>query len=137
MSRIEIKTISFPDCTLGRLELWRKNKHNFNCFTLELPWLNNKPNISCIPEGHYKATRYQSPKHGDVLLLGGVIRRTYIEIHSGNYTRQIQGCILLGSSISYLDNDSIPDVTNSKNTINELLTLVGNDPVTIDIKRCF
>lgn len=119
-----------PDCTLGRLFFG-----NFHCFTLELPWKDNAPGVSCIPIGSYPASRYHSPHlDHDVLLLSGVPGRQSIEVHFGNYTRQIEGCILVGDSIRYLDSDTIPDVTNSRATLEALLTLVP-DSVTIDIRR--
>jgi len=37
------------DCTIGRLHL-----NGFQCFTLELPDLDNQQDISCIPDGEYK-----------------------------------------------------------------------------------
>ena len=115
---INLTTWVQDDCTLGRMSYG-----DFHCFTLELPWKNNQPSISCIPSGKYRVTKYQSPSKGLVLLLHNVLDRTYIEIHAGNYTRQIEGCILVGDGIKYMDNDTIPDVTNSKNTLNKLLDL--------------
>lgn len=109
-----------PDCTIGRLHLGK-----FQCFTLELPWLNNRQDISCIPEGAYPYKTYESPRHGTVLLILDVEGRTMIEIHSGNYTKQILGCILAGDSVKWLDADYIPDVTNSVNTLKKILALAG------------
>jgi len=50
-----------------------------------------------------------------------------IEIHAGNYTRQIEGCILVGDSLKYLDGDDVLDVTNSKVTLRKLLNAVPNE----------
>lgn len=108
------------DCTLGRGYI-----SGFNFFTLELPWKDNQTDISCIPPGTYTYELYDSPKHGPVLLLLNVRGRTMIEMHKGNYTRDILGCILPGDGIKYLDGDSIPDVTNSTNTLNRILKLAG------------
>lgn len=116
------------DVTLGRLRI-----NDFQCFTLELPWLDNKKNISCIPEGNYKYEIYNSPKHGKVLLILDVNGRTMIEIHAANYTRQILGCVAVGNSIKWLDNDTIPDVVNSKATLNKLLLKAGTSGF-IDIR---
>ncbi len=107
------------DCTIGRLDFL-----GFKCLTLELPWKNNQKSISCIPSGIYDVVKYKSPSKGDVLLLKDVPGRTFIEIHAGNYTRQVEGCILVGDSIRYLDADGIPDVTNSKNTLSKFLNIV-------------
>ena len=126
---IAIDTWLQDDCTIGRLSC-----EGFRCFTLELPWDKNKKNVSCIPEGHYTAAKYDSPKHGPVLLFDEVPGRDFIEIHAGNYTRQIQGCLLLGDTIKYLDGDTIPDVTNSRATIQALLRIIP-DEVKICIQR--
>jgi len=106
----------------------------FRCFTLELPWLNNKNGESCIPAGIYRAKKYLSPTKGLVLLLIDVPGRQYIEVHSGNYTYQIEGCILVGDGVKYLDQDDIPDVTNSKVTLKQLLTVVPKE-VNVEIAR--
>ena len=113
---LEINTWVNDDCTIGRLRYG-----DFKCLTLELPWRENEPNVSCVPAGTYDAIKYDSPKHGEVVLLKDVPHRSFVEIHSGNYTRQILGCILAGESITYLDDDDILDVTNSKATMKKLL----------------
>lgn len=111
-----------PDCTLGRLVLG-----NFQCFTLELPWLNNANDISCIPEGVYKAFKRNSPTNGFVIELKEVPNRSYVQIHKGNYTRNVKGCILVGDGIKFLDSDSIPDVTSSSVTLTKLLSLLPEE----------
>ena len=83
----------------------------FQCYTGELPWRENKSNISCIPPGSYICTKaMSSPKFGKCyhvqgcILLGG---RTNILIHKGNFCgdtskgfkTDVQGCILLGRAI--------------------------------------
>lgn len=110
------------DCTVGRASVG-----DFNFWTLELPDLNNKRNISCIPEGEYQCFMRNSPKNGDVFQLKGVEDRTYIQIHSGNYTSQIEGCILVGDSVKFLNADGIPDITNSKNTLSKLMELLPDE----------
>lgn len=108
------------DCTIGMVYVDSMRL----CFSLELPWRNNVQNVSCIPAGVYWASKYRSKSKGDVVLLHDVYNRSYIEIHAGNYTRQIEGCILVGDSIKFLDVDNTPDVTNSVNTLHRLLALL-------------
>lgn len=127
---IKLDTWHQPDCTLGRLSYGE-----FQCFTLELPWVDNEKGISCIPKGIYRVEKYNSPKHGKVLLLKDVPNRTFIEIHAGNFTRQIEGCILVGAGIRYIDGDTIPDVATSKKTLNYLVNRVPNEGEFIDIRR--
>lgn len=126
---LELNTWTQEDCTLGRLTYG-----DFKCFTLELPWFDNQTGVSCVPAGIYDAVKYVSPSKGDVVLLKDVEGRTWIEIHAGNYTRQIRGCILVGDGIKHLDSDNIPDVTNSKATLIDLLEALP-DKVQISIGR--
>lgn len=129
MERIIINRWYQPDCTIGRLTYG-----SFQCLTLELPWKNNQRNISCIPEGIYKAKKRISPGKGyQVIEYIDVPDRTYIQIHYGNYTRQILGCQLPGDGIKWLDGDSILDVTNSKPTLKKLLSLLP-DKFEIEIR---
>ena len=109
------------DFTVGELRY-----RDFQCFTLELPDLDNQSYISCIPEGLYTFHTRLSNRNGFVIELDHVEDRTHIQIHSGNYTSQILGCILVGDAIKHMNNDSIPDVSNSKNTLGKLLKLVGD-----------
>jgi hypothetical protein len=131
VSDLNIRTWVNDDCTIGRLDFG-----SFQCLTLELPWKENSKNVSCIPAGEYTASRYQSPKHGPVILIADVPDRSFIEIHAGNYTRDVLGCILVGDSIKYLDQDSILDVTNSVSTLRKLLARLP-DTFTVSITRAF
>lgn len=65
--------------------------------TLELPWLNNERNVSCIPDGKYKCSRIISPKFGNVFEIINVKNRSNVLLHKGNYLRDTSGCILIGS----------------------------------------
>ena len=64
------------------------------CFTIELPWLNNQRRISCIPEGRYQLQKRYSPKfkwHIEVLEVKG---RSGILIHPANDAlKELKGCI--------------------------------------------
>lgn len=119
MSKISINTWNNIDCRIGRL-----SANGFKCFTLELPYRGNQQDVSSIPKGVYEYYKKESSKNGSVLELRNVADRSYIQIHAGNFTRQIQGCILVGDSVKYLDGDGVPDVTNSKTTLKKLLSSV-------------
>ena len=120
MDRLKIKRWYHDDCTIGRLQFG-----NFQCWTLELPLLNNATDISCIyPAGGYRGQKHFSTNNGDCIAIDNVMDRTNIQIHSGNYTSQIRGCVLVGDSVKFLNDDLIPDVTNSKNTLKKLLALL-------------
>jgi len=117
MKNLVIQSSSFADCTIGRM--WYED---FQCFTLELPWKDNKTDISCIPGGWYECRKIISPSNGECVEILNVIGRTNVQVHSANFTRQILGCVAVGDSLKFLDRDTIPDVTNSKATLKKLLT---------------
>ena len=74
--------------------------------SLEKPWRDNQPNISCVTSGLYVAIRHISPRHGEcIALVGGQASlspssaaRWGILIHPANYERQLEGCIAPGLS---------------------------------------
>lgn len=83
---------SQPTYTYGAL-VWNDT---ILCSTLERPWLDNQPKISCIPEGTYTAIAFNSPHNGDVWLLENTTPRSMIEIHAANFAEELEGCIAVG-----------------------------------------
>lgn len=76
-------------------------KSCFECFTIELPWLNNEPKHSCIPEGRYGLTIRYSLRHHTHFLVEGVANRTLILVHPANDAlRELKGCIAPVMSLS-------------------------------------
>lgn len=78
-------------------------------FSIELPWANNKADVSCVPAGEFQLLPYFSPAHGQTWRLHnpklGVWgsstmapegMRTQVELHSANWCRQLLGCCALG-----------------------------------------
>ncbi len=64
------------------------------CNTIELPWCDNKRNVSCIPEGRYELAPRETATRGKHLLVKGVPDRSYILLHSANNALlQLRGCI--------------------------------------------
>jgi hypothetical protein len=53
--------------------------------------------------------------------------RTFILQHPGNYTFQILGCQLPGDKITDLNKDGIPDIINTRATLNKMLSVLGNE----------
>ena len=65
--------------------------------TLELPWRDNQRGISCVPEGTYECKLAFSPSRKCyVYWLQNVPGRQDVQIHIGNFPKDIRGCILLG-----------------------------------------
>lgn len=103
--------------------------------TLELPDLNNLPNISCIPKGTYTCKYTFSKKFlrftYEVL---NVPKRSGIRIHSANFYYQIQGCIVLGNPLADINADGELDTVNSRIAIEQFETLMGKKPFTLIVK---
>jgi len=87
------RKLSNDQCTMGYLIVDGK----VICYTLELPWKDNVNNISCIPVGSYNGILRYDKTDGWRIQLENVPNRTGVQIHMGNYTRQIEGCILVGT----------------------------------------
>jgi len=68
---LELIRSYFPCGTNGELYL---NGERI-CFTIELPWLGNKPRLSCIPEGRYEIEKRFSEHHGWHMHVKDVPRR--------------------------------------------------------------
>ena len=110
--------------TQGELNVIEDNDILFSCVTLELPWRNNERRISRIPNGIYPVFKHISSKFGNSLWVQDVPNRSEILIHVGNYNRDTLGCILVGDKFIDIDGDGHKDVTNSRNTINKLYSIV-------------
>jgi hypothetical protein len=57
---------------------------NYVCQTLELPWLNNQKNISCICEGVFQLKKRFTKKRGWHIWVTNVPNRDMILVHLGN-----------------------------------------------------
>lgn len=62
--------------------------------TVERPWLNNAPHISCIPAGTYTVQYAWSARWNRLMpMLLDVPHRSLIEIHPANTAADVEGCI--------------------------------------------
>lgn len=120
-----------PKCTPGDL------LHNDSLLmhSLELPWLNNERNKSCIPEGTYlviKEHGNQNRKY-NYFRLPQVPGRSGILIHIGNYTKDVKGCIIVGLELLDLNKDGIIDIGGSTKALAKLWSYTP-DLFTLTIK---
>lgn len=104
---------------------------DFRCVTLELPWKNNKPDISCIPANEYICRWTLRPKHGWVYQVTNVPNRADILLHCGNFEKDTEGCILLGS---VKDGDAID---NSSATVIAFNKLMAGDAFKLSITETY
>ena len=62
--------------------------------SLELPWQDNRVNVSCIAEGWYPLRFRKSPRFGQHLHVQDVPGRKWILFHAANDARkELRGCI--------------------------------------------
>jgi len=88
------------NATKGQLLVNHKSFH-----TLELPWKDNKTNISCIPSGTYTFQKIQRTSNKQpALYLRDVTNRSEILIHQGNKPTHTQGCILIDNYAEFHHN---------------------------------
>jgi len=119
-----------PNGTFGQLFA-----PSFSCFTVERPWLNNQPYISCIPEGDYPLARGHYNRGGyEVYEIKDVPNRSLIKIHIANRPTDVQGCIGLGNELGAFGNMWV--VLKSTDTFNEfMMTTVDYELPMITIRR--
>jgi hypothetical protein len=87
----------------------------FKIKTLELPWLKNAVNISCISEGDYIVYRDKYGRH-QYYAIQNVVNRTFIEMHIATNVKDLLGCIGF-----------------SRDDIESLLKYVGDNSFTLTI----
>lgn len=113
--------------TLGGFFVLNGYELLFSNKSLELPWLDNQHDISCIPAGTYPVIKYDSPNKGMVFLLQNVPNRDSIEIHSGNYKKDTLGCILVGTGFEDINGDGNLDIIESRKTLDRLLGILPSN----------
>jgi len=91
--------------------------------TLERPWQDNAPSISCIPAGRYTCRRVHSPKFGDTFEVTGVQGRSHILFHKGNMVEDTEGCILVAEEFSGTFDH--PFLASSERGFGELMDLLA------------
>jgi hypothetical protein len=87
-----IRTKELPGCTIGTMGV---NNASLAA-SLELPWHDNKENVSRVPAGRYKSILRYDHRDAWRLELVDVPGRGHIQIHIGNWPSDTNGCILVG-----------------------------------------
>lgn len=127
-ARIE-RDIRTSIVTLSRFLLPMKEGKQTILATLERPWRNNEPDISCIPTGLYKCTWHDSLDHPGSYLINDVPNRQECLLHSGNFLVDTRGCILPG----LVRNISTPSVQQSKPAIEIMHQILGKEDWWLEI----
>ncbi len=119
--------------TTGELVLNKDGEEAYVCCTLELTWMDNRTNISCIPAGEYNVVPYSSEKYPAAFEVQGVPGRSKILIHAGNFFTDTRGCILVGQDIVEINGDGVMDVSSSKPTLRMIRDVVGDQEFRLTI----
>lgn len=106
--------------------------NGFTAYSVERPWLSNKPFVSCIPAGIYTCRRTLSPKFGETFEVMWVKDRTHILFHVANTPEELHGCIALGEKLGCVNGSWA--ILNSRNTIRRFMdVLEGVDEFELEI----
>jgi hypothetical protein len=125
---LEIFRTYDPEGTNGELKL-------VVCNTIELPWLQNQRNVSCIPEGRYELRKRFIKKFGLHLLVVDVPDRSWILIHPANDAKtQLKGCIAPVTQLTGPGKGSESRLANEKLKALVLEALERKEKVFITIK---
>lgn len=107
--------------TFGYAVLRENGEMLFECWTVERPWANNTPRVSCIPAGSYRMKPRRFFRHDyEAVGLVGVPGRDHILIHIANFPTDVIGCIGLGERIDRIGGEL--GVTNSERTFNAFMS---------------
>ena len=112
--------------TIGKLYL----NDTYLCDTLEPPKYVNHP---CIEKGTYRIGYQYSNKFGrNMPFLLNVNGRVGIMIHTGNYPKDTQGCILVGRNLAKGSvSNSKQTFQNVNNIIQGVVNLTGSATITV------
>ncbi len=108
MAAVLVRLDSSDEGTFGRLYI----DDNEAFYTMELPWRDNKSNVSCIPKGTYRASWVNSDHFKkNVYCLDQVPNRWGICIHAATYAGDVSkgyrnhlaGCIALGENVGVME----------------------------------
>lgn len=93
--------------------------------TMEEPWRENQPSVSCIPSGRYRCKRVRSPKFGDTFEITSVPGRTHILFHKGNDLDDTEGCVMVAEEFSGTFDH--PMVVSSQRGYGEFMALLKDE----------
>ncbi len=111
------------------------------CWTMELPWRENAPRVSCIPAASYVCRPRRSPHLGEVVEIVGVSGRSSVLLHQGNYAGDTSkgfrtdslGCVMCGLQHGILRGQRAVFV--AKPAVRKLLEETGRKPFTLEIRE--
>lgn len=135
-----VRAPSTDSGTFGALSI---EGSDFEAISLELPWLNDLPNISCIPTGSYTCSwRWSNSHNRNIYHIENVPGRTNCEVHAANIIQQLLGCICIGSEQAIFPAGTFEGievatkgVQHSKTTVAAFEALMNQQPFTLVISN--
>lgn len=136
-----VKSITLPYGTIGKLFY----DGIFLAYTIERPWLNNTPRVSCVPAGEYKLEWHEptsvslpSGWKGTWALVNedlgvshykkdDVPRSVCLFGHIANYPTEVRGCFGFGMS-SVLKKNTLM-VTSSRVAVEKVLSFIKDNTI--------
>lgn len=128
---LELTRNYFPDGTNGEILCEGQRV----CSSIELPWLDNKRRVSCIPEGRYELRRRFTEKRKHHLMVVGVPGRNAILVHPANDAKkELLGCIAPVTTLTGPGKGIESRLANEKLKILVLAALDRKEKIFINIK---
>lgn len=101
-------------------------------YTVEDPWKNNQPSISCIPAGQYACVPRPYHRGGyPAIHITEVENRSHILFHRGNTELDVEGCIVTGMQLGFIQGRWA--VSDSRGAFEVLMHHYGNQEFTLVI----
>lgn len=111
--------------------------------TVERPWRNNAPYVSCVPEGLYELVPHNGNRFTDTWALvneplgvyhlpNNKAKRSAIIFHEANTADQLMGCIAPGlefAELSFAGHDKALGVTSSRDAMAKLREAMKANPM--------
>lgn len=114
-----------PWGVFGRLQIGDRE-----WYTLEPPWLGNRPRVSCIPAGVYPLILGRYNRGGyDTYEVCDVPGRSLIKLHAANVYTELAGCVAPGKSLGMLR--GLWAVQRSRQAHEEIMEALGGMAATI------
>lgn len=100
---------------------------SFECYSLELPWKNNKQKVSCIPTGKYACSKNSGTvkfpyEHFDIHNVPG---RAGVKIFCEDFSVKMNGYVIMGSDL--IEKGIIMDAVDSSITLKKLTHFLPNE----------
>lgn len=134
MIKLRLKRLALlPECALGVLLV-----DGLPMFTtIERPWLNNKPNESCVPAGTYPVKWVKTQTSGNLdghgIGIEDVPGRSLIRIHKANIATDVKGCI--GVGMQFHEFGTHKGVGHSGDALHDLMKMMKEQEGTLHIEN--